>query len=134
MKLKKSIKSIRRTLFALAVGLSSFYAMAEFKPPSQSSDTGNLAGQMDKVIGYFGNFIYVVFALATLSGVVAAYSGITGWLKETRKGEQGVADYSKHGAKMIAAVVLLGFSFWISVLYETSVGTQEQKIQKQSSF
>jgi len=108
--------------------------MAAFKPPDQRASTGNLAGQMDKVIAYFGNFIYVVFALATLSGVVAAYSGITGWLKETRKGEQGVADYSKHGAKMIAAVVLLGFSFWISVLHETSVGTTEQKIKKVDSF
>ncbi len=134
MKIKQVKKRIGRFLFGFAVGLSSFYSMAAFEIPEKTADSGNLASQLDKVVAYFGNFIYVVFALATLSGVVAAYSGITGWLKETRKGEQGVADYSKHGAKMIAAVILLGFSFWMSVLHETSIGKGEQKMEKTSDF
>ncbi|RMG83377.1 MAG: hypothetical protein D6712_13090 [Chloroflexi bacterium] len=113
-----------KSLAYIASGLACWAPMIAsaaqaYVPPGVQENTGTLADRLDAFISLLmsGNVFIVI--LAGLVGSVFLFLGITGWRKQTQRGDH--ADYKGPITSIIVGAILLSFATWQGVLATTTV-------------
>jgi hypothetical protein len=109
-------------------------SFAEFTPPGAGEGSGGLEGQAQKGVDLMKMVIYVLYALAVMSGVIALYSGLMGLKKESAKGEHGQSDYGKHAMKILIGAILVAFTAWVGYASYTAQSEEAETNQLEQGF